>query len=312
MITQMVRNMSFTKNSPALITGVFLVTLLSLENRATAASITTNTAMPVAVGEFIWRELLVLMRSGKDPSGQARDMSVDSLVSVLGHGITPKLALFGVLPYSRKSLQQNPPGSPIERSNNGLSDPTLFGRYTFFQDDGTGQTLRAAGLAGLKVPLSNNSKQDSLGELPVPLQQSTGAWDGFVGVVATYQTLDFQLDGQVQYRRNGSSNGINFGDEVHLDTSFQYRLWPRELSGGVPGFVYGVIEANWVHKDNNIGPGGQDVNTGGRTLFLSPGFQYVTKRYILEAAVQIPVYQDLNGTGLKNGYILRTGFRFNF
>ena len=43
-----------------------------------------------------------------------------------------------------------------------------------------------------------------------------------------------------------------------------------------------------------------------------PGLQYVTKRWIVEAAVQVPVVQDLNGTALEKDTILRGGFRVNF
>ncbi len=33
--------------------------------------------------------------------------------------------------------------------------------------------------------------------------------------------------------------------------SLQYRLWPRELSGGVPGFLYGVVETNLIYQGKN-------------------------------------------------------------
>ena len=45
---------------------------------------------------------------------------------------------------------------------------------------------------------------------------------------------------------------------------------------------------------------------------LVPGLQYVTKRWIVEAAVQLPIVQYLNGTALENDHIVRAGFRFNF
>jgi len=44
----------------------------------------------------------------------------------------------------------------------------------------------------------------------------------------------------------------------------------------------------------------------------SPGAQYITKRWIVEGAVQIPVSQDLNGTALENDFIARASARFNF
>ncbi len=76
--------------------------------------------------------------------------------------------------------------------------------------------------------------------------------------------------------------------------------------------LYGVLEANFIHQDKNRSAGVEDPNSGGTRLFLVPGLQYVTKRWIVEAAVQLPVVQDLNGTALENDYIVRAGFRFNF
>ncbi len=55
-----------------------------------------------------------------------------------------------------------------------------------------------------------------------------------------------------------------------------------------------------------------DPNSGGTTWFLAPGVQFVTKRAILEASIQIPTVQDLNGLALENDYIVRAGFRVNF
>ncbi len=57
--------------------------------------------------------------------------------------------------------------------------------------------------------------------------------------------------------------------------------------------------------------GTSDPNSGGTTLLLSPGLQYVTRKWIVEAGVQIPVVQNLNGTALENDYILTTGIRIN-
>jgi hypothetical protein len=38
----------------------------------------------------------------------------------------------------------------------------------------------------------------------------------------------------------------------------------------------------------------------------------VTKKWILEAGVQVPVHQRLNGSALETDYLLTTGFRVNF
>jgi len=130
--------------------------------------------------------------------------------------------------------------------------------------------------------------------------------------VATYQTLDYQLDAQAGYQVNTEADNFEFGDEVRFDASLQYRLWPRELTGGVPGFLYGVLESNLIYRGKNQIGGIDDANSGGTTLFIAPGLQYVTKRWILEAIVQLPAVQDLGGTALEDDYTVRAGFRFNF
>jgi hypothetical protein len=144
------------------------------------------------------------------------------------------------------------------------------------------------------------------------VQPGSGAWDVFGGIVATFQTFAFQADGQMSYRIKSEANGVDLGDELRLDGSLQYRLWPRQLGNGVPSFVYGVLESNLVYRNRNEVNGSDDANSGGTTLHLSPGLQYVTKRWIVESVVQLPVIQNLHGTALENDYVLRAGFRFNF
>lgn len=281
-------------------------------NAVQAGPITFNTAMPVAEGNFVLREQVLLMRSGDNPSGMGRDMTINGLVSVLGYGATGKLALFGALPYLDKTLELNQGGNSSERTSSGLGDLTLFGRHTLYQHDLLGKTVRVAGFAGIEAPTGEDDKRDALGKLPSSLQSGSGSWDGFIGVVATWQTLDYQFDGQVAYRNNGEANHFEVGDEWRLDASLQYRLRAAELGAGVPGFLYGVLELNLLEQEKNQLSGYSDDNSGGTTVFLSPGIQYVSKRWVWEAVLQKPVVQNLNGTTLENDFVLRTGFRVNF
>ncbi len=278
----------------------------------TAAAITFNTALPVAEGEFVFRQQLRWLRSGDDPSGLDREIKAFVAISVLGYGVNSKLALFGVQPWTDKSLELTPDESDIERDNQGLGDFTAFARYTLWQNDAPGRTFRIAGFGGLTAPTGEDDATDRFGRLPAPLQNGSGGWDGFGGLVATWQTLDYQFDGQISYRVNGEANDFEAGDETRLDLSWQQRLWPRELEGGVPGFLYGVLEFNWLHQDKHRMGRQSDADSGGDTLWLSPGVQYVTRRWVVEAVVQKPVSQDLNGTALENDWIVTTSFRMNF
>jgi hypothetical protein len=289
--------------------AVLAIIVFAWPGAAEAAPETFNTALPVAKGEFVFRQQVVLDQSGDDPSGAGRDRTAFSAISVLGYGVNSDLALFGVVPYVDKRLEFS---SAPTRSARGLGDVSLFGRYTAFKRNFTGGNFRIAPFAGVELPTGDDDESDSFGRLPASVQPGSGSWDPFGGIVATYQTLDFQIDAQASYKANTEAGGFEFGDIARLDTSFQYRLWPRELKGGVPGFVYGILEANLIHQDENRNGSVNDPNSNGTRLFLVPGLQYVTKRWIIEAAIQLPVIQDLNGTALENDYIIRAGFRLNF
>jgi len=279
---------------------------------AWGAPITFNTALPVAEDEFIFREQFIFDQSGDDPSGADRDREVFTAVSVLGYGVTSVLALFGVLPYVDKNLEITSMGVRRTRDTSGIGDLTLFGRYTVFKDDIPGRTFRIAPFAGVELPTGEDDEIDGLGRLPASVQLGSGSVDPFGGLVATYQTLGFEIDAQASYKINTEANNFEFGDVARLDASFQYRFWPHSLGSGVPGFLYGVFEGNLIHQKKNRSNGAKDPNSGGTTLFLMPGLQYVTQRWIVEGGVQIPVVQDLSGTGLEKDYIVLFGFRFNF
>ncbi|MDM8349499.1 transporter [Pseudomonas sp. sp1636] len=279
---------------------------------AWSAPITFNTALPVHEGGYVWREQLVFMQSAGDPTPARRDMQVTGLVSVLGYGVTGDFALFGMLPWFDKRLDMRMGGQDLSRSKSAMGDLTVLGRYTAYQYDAPGQTLRIAPFLGVKAPTGEDNARDGFGRLPPALQPGSGSWDALGGAVLTYQTLDFQIDSQVSYQANGEANGFQAGNRWQVDGSLQYRLLPRRLGAGVPAFLYGVLEANLLHADKDRSGGSADANSGGTTLFITPGLQYVTKKWILEAGVQIPVHQQLNGSALETDYRLTAGFRVNF
>ncbi|NOZ43099.1 MAG: transporter [Alphaproteobacteria bacterium] len=281
---------------------------------ASGAPITVTTALPVAEGEFMVREQIIFNHGDSDPKTKARERTARTIVSVLAYGVNSDLAVFAVVPYVSKSLKAG--ASAIGRHADGLGDMKIFGRYTLFKNNFNGGSFRIAPVAGLKIPTGNSNRRDALGRLPISVQPGSGSWDPFGGVVITYQTLDFQIDAAISYTvntgANSTANGFKFGDVSRLDGSFQYRLWPGKLGSGTPGFLYGVLEANLVHQQNNHVNGIEDAGSGGTRLFLVPGLQYVTRRWIAEAAIQLPVMQNLNGMALRDHYTARAGLRFNF
>ena len=280
---------------------------------AGAAPITTNTALPVAKGEYVFREQIIFNQSGDDPSGANRDHHVALSATVLGYGVTPDLAVFGVVPVASKKLKLTAPGGArVTRKDSGLGDVRAFARYTAIKKNMPGRTFRIAPFAGIELPTGDNTQTDALGRLPAAVQLGSGSWDPFGGLIVTYQTLDFEIDLQASYQANTKADGFEFGDVARFDASLQYRLWPGELTDSTSAFIYGVGELNLIHQEKNRLAGISSPNSGGTTLWGLVGLQHVTSRRIIEAGVQVPLVQDLNGSALERDYIIRGSVRFNF
>lgn len=303
-----------SRSGAAVRAAVLAMVLASLSCGAVRAGpITTHTALPIHEGEVIVRGQVEIVRATDDPSGANRSMTVWAFPMVVAWGVDRDLALFGMFPYLDKRLGIDTPGGRRTRGDSGLGDVTCFARYTVGQWDFPGETLRLAPFAGLKAPTGAHTASDALGRLPHPLQLGSGSWDPLAGAVFTWQTLDHELDISASRAFKSPADGFTFGDETRLDVSWQQRLVPRKLEGGgVPDYVYGVLETNLVWADRNrVGPAA-DPNSGGFTWYVAPGIQYVTKRWVVEAAVQIPVVQGLNGSALRRGVMVTGGFRASF
>jgi len=280
---------------------------------AHAGPITFSSALPVSEGMSIFRSQVKLVRKSGDATSAGRVLNVTAAPVVLAYGASPKLVLFGVLPYVDKHLDITMGGTRIRRDAQGIGDALFFGRYTVIQVDKPGDTLRIAPFAGLKTPTGSHSQRDAFGLVPRILQPGSGSWDPFLGVALTRQTLDWEFDAAARYRFNTEASGFTFGDETRADASFQYRIFPWTLeSGGVPAFVYAVLESNLIWNARNRALGIAAPNSGGLTWNLAPGLQYVTDRIVLETAIQIPVVQNLHGTALESDWVWTAGFRWNF
>lgn len=303
----------FDRKSKKLRTVILVIGVLAAAARpGFAASITFNTALPVTKGQGIVRIQSKILEFGTDSGPLDRDLTV-RVVPVAGvWGVTEKIALFGIVPIFDKDLRVATPLGRRARSVSGLGDVTVLARYTAYQRDRRGSTLRIAPFLGVDAPTGEDDASDSLGRLPQPLQLGSGSWDYNVGAIVTHQTLDWQVDSSLSYKINTEANDFEFGDEARFDMSYQRRLRPRQLGGGVPAFVYGVLESNLSWQDRSEVAGSTDLDSGGTSWYLAPGIQYVRRRFVLEGAVQVPVLQDLNGAALESDFIATLSVRANF
>lgn len=284
---------------------------IALDASPAAAQITTNTALPITQDHGVLRVQSKVIRATSGGT-KNRELTAYGIPVVGGYGVTERWTIFGVAPLLRKRLDATTPqGRRVTRGPTGLGDTRLFARYTAWHQNRQGQTIRLAPLAGLKLPTGRSDDTDRLGRLPQPLQLGSGSWDPFAGLVFTWQTLQWQVDVSPVYQFNTEANNFEFGDEARLDIASKHRLWPRELGGGVPCFLYANLETSLIWQDHNEIRGQEVSNSGGMTWFVAPGLQYVTQQFVIEGAVQLPVVQDVNGSALEDDFITTLSLRVN-
>ena len=131
-------------------------------------------------------------------------------------------------------------------------------------------------------------------------------------MIATFASTQWALDTQLRYDVNREADGFERGDSTSIETSFQYRLAPGRVTKDTKAFVFGVLELSANHDDRDRMGGVTDPNSGGFQLYLTPGLQYATRRWIADLGVKIPIVNDLNGTALEPDYSILTSIRINF
>ncbi len=278
------------------VTSVVVILCILVSGTSLAAPIASNTALPLSAGEIIVREQFVMIRSSDHISGTQRKVDRFESRTVLGYGATSKLAFFGVLPLIDISREIG----NVKASEFGLGDAALFARYELFRSDQPGRTLRVAPYAGIRLPTGRDGKTGD------------GSIDVFGGIVATFASTQWVLDTQVRYDLNREADGFELGDSASFETSFQYRLAPGRVTKDTNAFVFGVLELSANHYDRNRMGGITDPNSGGFQLYLTPGIQYATRRWIADLGVKVPIVNDLNGTALEPDYSILTSIRINF
>lgn len=300
-------------NSRSAVRAGVLYLLLSVAAPAFGGPINSNSAFSPHRGEIIWREQVRLLRATGDPSAMDRDLRVLAVPSVFIRGLTERWTAIVVVPYLDKSMEFSTDDGRRERGDRGLGDIRTLIKYRVYTINKPGESHRLGVFGGVEWPSGQNDEKDDLGRLPPPLQLGSGSYDPIFGAVWTTQKFAWELDADLGYKVNTAADDFEFGDELFANVSFQYRAWPRTLPDeGVPSFFYAVLELNGISIGRNESKGARDINSGGATVYLSPGIQWVSVRWVLEATVQFPVVQDLNGTALEKDFVFGSGFRFRF
>lgn len=289
----------------------FLLALLTLGSAPVfAAPINSDVGITPFKGQTILRTQARFTRKTDDPSGQNRQLDAVALPVVGVYGITAKSAVLMKIAYVNKDLRTV---SGLKRGDQGIGDLTILGKHRVYARNYKGATSRLAVIGGLELPTGDDGERDSSGVLPQPLQLGSGSVDIIVGGLYTLASLDHEVDVNGVYKFNREANDFQFGDEFSYNVAYLRRVWPRALPDeGIYTQWNALLEFNGIYTQRNEFQGKAVPASGGNTVFLSPGVQFVAQRMILEFSYQYPIMQDLHGNQLETDYKLAFSFRYTF
>jgi len=278
-----------------------------------AVSINSPVGLTPAKDQKIIRTQVKYKRVSDDPTSLDRDTWTLAVPITFVYGFTEKFAGIATIPYIYRKQRTNSGSDRITRKTSGLGDITLLGKYRIYTKDSPGATSRLSLLGGLELPTGRSGDSDSVGKLARTFQTGSGSWDPILGAAFSNQSLDDEWDYNLTYQFNTEAHNFEFGDVLKYTIAYQKRLLPWELPDeGLYTQFNAVLELNGEWKQKNRDESGSVDASGGNTIYLSPGLQIASKYFVAETSVQLPVFQDLNGTQVETDYVIITSLRVTF
>lgn len=200
----------------------------------------------------------------------------------------------------------------------GVGDVQVWARYLVIAPaDPSGRSLSLG--AGLKLPTGRTGVRNDDGELAeMTLQPGTGSVDPLL-MASFVQPLNLRaadgryvwmpVFGGLHVRIPGSDGrfGYRAGTDLVATVGTTYSLLPRVD-------LLGQINFRWRDRDDvGDAPGVPEENTGGESLFVSPGVRVgVMEGLAAYVFLPVPVYQRVNGIQLTAEWNLQVGVQYRF
>ena len=190
----------------------------------------------------------------------------------------------------------------------GITDLWLQSKYRFVHNELGSLAL----IAGFKLPVGEDDQRLSNGEKLEPSSQpGTGAFDGQAGLAwSRFLTPNLTIDASSIYTLRGEHAGFTVGDRFDAGVALAWRLTDSILA--FPNWsIFGEANVVWLGKDDDHGT--KNENSGGTTLFLTPG---VRVRFNPTAAFTLapsfPVWQGLHGEQVETRFKVAATLSFGF
>lgn len=202
------------------------------------------------------------------------------IVEEIAYGVTRDLTVTLQVPYRFRDVE-----GPIgDRDSNGFGDISLRTKFRVYQEAEIGLQHHVALIGGIKFPTGSTSKDPALG---------SGSTDFLIGATASRDGRRYYAWSSVLYRINTEGSGDRTRGNL-LQASVAGGIRPYLPEFYDPDLLL-LVELNSEFRERDTVNSNDLVNTGGNSLFISPGFWLTYRNWALKGGVQIPILQDLNG-----------------
>jgi len=275
---------------------ITLVLYCQSETLLLALPINTDVAIQPAEGELIYRSQVRYLHASEesgDPDGKLNRLL---LPQTLVYGFSPEFSALVNAPLRYDDREGRAP----EGDNFGVADIKALGRYQVWKQQAYLEANAFTVLGGVEFPSGDN-----------PF--SSRSFDPIAGLVFSRVKNRLGVFADFTYQLNTeNSDDFERGDELKWDAALEYRLYPVEWTGGSNFSSSVLLELNGSYKQHSESDGSEVSNSGGTSIFISPGAQLQFKRVIFEISVQLPLLQNLNGDQLETDVVVITSTPFFF
>lgn len=299
----------------------------------TGGGIITQGANTLTAGEkvvSVTHEFIALSRLSEEAlieaASQGRDVhslgKIQSATVGVFFGLTDLITIGLAMPWVSRSeineAEADDDGFEIEKlgTAEGLGDVTLSAQARLFQNPQTGQTIAIIG--GIELPTGSTGDKDLEGNsFEAEFQPGSGSVDLQLGGAFSQPLgrLGFDASGLYIFVNEGTQD-IDLGDRFLYNASFSYRVVGAPGGHDAPGAAphdHGptldlMLELNGEWSDEEEQNGVIDPDTGGNTLYLSPGLRVAGDGLSGFVSLGIPVSNSYNGTQSEPDWRIVSGF----
>jgi len=237
--------------------------------------------------------------------------SIDRITNTsfsLIYGATENMSISARLPYIKREniregeLEEGLPEAHTHGNSSGVGDLLLLGQYRVMKRSSFDTSI----LFGMKTPTGETDIRDDDGiRFETEFQPGSGSWDYLLGVSISHSSGNFGYHSNVLYNKTKEgSQSTEIGDAISYNAALTYRLNDSHATHGhkhigasdANGLTWDIsIELNGeARRKNKISRVSED-NSGGTTIYISPGLRVSSKNFSGFISYGIPVKEDQNG-----------------